>query len=322
VRRDRERKSAQVVRLSRRVVSVGNISMGGAGKTPMAAWLATEIHARGLRPAILTRGYRRRSPERAVFVPAGTAAAVEITGDEAQTFVRAGIADVCIGSDRAEAAALAQRLADPAIFLLDDGFQHWRLHRDVDIVLVDALDPFAGCHVFPRGRLREPLEAFARAGAFVITRCDPGLRIDAIERTLRAYNAGAPLFRSSVVAQRWIPVGDGAPAAPDSPPFSSAVAFCGLGNPSAFWRTLAALGVPVRFRWVFDDHHVYRPAELRCLAGRAVRMGATALITTEKDAMNLPDGVVDLIAPTPIYYLEIGVEVEDGVRLVDLCLGR
>ncbi|MGC8792174.1 MAG: tetraacyldisaccharide 4'-kinase, partial [Bryobacteraceae bacterium] len=157
-------------RLSKPVVSIGALSMGGAGKTTFTLWLARGLAERGLRPAILLRGYRRgRGPEPLALAP-GERAEARITGDEAQIHLRAGVAAVGIGRKRAEAARLLEERFHPDLFLLDDGFQHARLARDLDIVLLDALDP--ADEVFPLGRLREPPAALARAGILIVTHAE------------------------------------------------------------------------------------------------------------------------------------------------------
>ncbi len=145
-------------RLDTPVVSVGSISMGGAGKTPMVDHLAERLSDTGYRPAILTRGYRRRSIATSILVEAGETAPVSFTGDEAQIFVQSGYAHAGIGADRFVTGRLLEEKYRPDIFLLDDGFQHTRLRRDLDLVLIDSLNPFGGGAVFPLGNLREPGE--------------------------------------------------------------------------------------------------------------------------------------------------------------------
>jgi len=256
-----------------------------------------------------------------MVLPAGAGCSSEITGDEAWILLRRGDATLGIGADRYRAGTLAHRTLPAGLFILDDGFQHWRLHRDLDVVVIDALDPFDSFEVIPRGRLREPLDALARAGAFIITRLEPGIRTDAIEHVIRAHNANAPIFRSSVAARRIVNLGTGQASGIELPPFSTAVAFCGLGNPVSFWRTLGKLPSEVKFRWPFSDHHRYRPGELRRLRARTAQVGAEALITTEKDSANLPADALELLAPYPVYFVEIEAELEDPDAFLQLCLG-
>ena len=165
--RQQRRKIAHARRLATPVVSIGGISMGGAGKTPMVDHLAERLREAGHHPAILTRGYRRRSIETSILVEAGEPAPVSFTGDEAQIFVQSGYAHAGIGADRFVTGRLLEEKYRPDIFLLDDGFQHTRLRRDLDLVLIDAMNPFGGGAVFPLGNLREPMSALSRAGAFV-----------------------------------------------------------------------------------------------------------------------------------------------------------
>ncbi len=291
--------------LQTKVVSVGALVMGGAGKSPVVAHLAQRLHAAGRNPAILTRGYRRKSSG-IVIVPRGESAPIAQTGDEAQIFVRAGCAHLGIGADRFEAGRQLEQALHPGIFLLDDGFQHVRLRRDEDIVLIDALDPLAG-GVFPLGRLREPFANIARATAIIVTRVDRERSIAGIERLIRRYNPLAPIFRSRVLPREWIRFGSDS----SSPsPFRRVGAFCGLGSPNSFWRTLEELRLEVAFRRAFSDHHPYSPSELRRLAAQASAQGVEALVTTEKDVMNLCEGASALLAPHPLYWLKIGVEIE------------
>jgi tetraacyldisaccharide 4'-kinase len=317
-RLDRRRKAAGQRRLGTRVVSIGNITTGGSGKTPVVQWLAGALTGRGLTTAILTRGYRRRSPEADVVVPAGTRVPSDLTGDEAQLYLRGGIAHLGVGPDRFTVGRIVEQSLDPDIFVLDDGFQHWRLHRDLDVLLIDALDPFGGCRLVPEGRLREPLDSLSRADVFLITRWDPCFRTDAIESVLRAHNQRAPIFRARVVPTRWVDAASRATFDVMERKFTSVAAFCGLANPASFWRTLDALAVPAAVRLDFADHHVYSASELRGLAARAGASGAEALVTTEKDAMNLPA----ISCGLPLYYLEIGIEIDDGARFLDICSGR
>ena len=234
--------------------------------------------ARARSPGILTRGYGRGSPGSAHgrSRPAPTSAP-EHSGDEPQIFVRSGLAPVGIGADRFQTGTRpAPRSFDVDVLLLDDGFQHVRLARDVDIVLIDALHPFGGGDLFPLGRLREPIEALGArrhrpdhpqhvlrpAGAPSSTRSAGG--------TVRR-----PIFRARVAAAR---LGGASPPAAssriDDRPFDRAGAFCGLGNPQSFRRTLQTVGVdPVD--WVeFDDHHRYRPHELERIARQMASHGA------------------------------------------------
>ncbi len=314
-RRNLARGMASQRALQTKVVSVGGLTMGGAGKSPVVEYLAGRLHEMGRNPAILTRGYRKKSAAPMVVTPRGEKASVELTGDEAQVFVRAGHAHVGIGSDRFEVGRQMERTLHPDIFLLDDGFQHFRLKRDEDLVLIDALDPLAG-GMFPLGRRREPLESLARATAVIVTRLDPGQGTAGIERMVRRYNSRAPVFRSHVVPLHWIDFEWDHAHALDSRPFGPVAAFCGLGSPRSFWHTLEALGVEVVFRWEFGDHHAYRPAELRRLAVQASAAGAQALVTTEKDVMNLCKNALELLHPHKLFWLKIGVEIEDEQELL------
>jgi len=267
-------------RLPQAVISVGGIGVGGAGKTPFALCLADLLRTHGHPPAFLTRGYGRISQDRVTVVAPGERVAAEKTGDEAQLLVRSALGAVGIGKNRAESGrAVLEAGHAPSVFVLDDGFQHARLARDIDIVLVDTLDPFAGHALLPAGRLREPLTALARADAFVLTRCRPHRTYEGIVRMLNRYAPGKPIFRSRLEPGAWSdPVAAARPG----------VAFCGLGNPASFWNQLDEMGMDVRARVEYRDHYRYHPRDVRRLAAQAREAGASVLWTTEKDAANFP----------------------------------
>jgi tetraacyldisaccharide 4'-kinase len=205
----------------------------------------------------------------------------------------------------------------PGVFILDDGFQHWRLERQVDLVMIDALDPFGGSGLFPLGRLREPLEALKHADAFILTRTQTGRRYDGVEARLRQSNPEAPLFRSRVTPRRWIDASNGEAYPPGELPASRVAAFCGLANPASFWLTLEQLGYRPVYEWAFGDHHHYTIAEIRTLADQARAHRAEALLTTEKDLMNLPVEAMALISPIPLFWLEIRIEFENEPAIVE-----
>lgn len=272
--------------LDRPVISIGNLAMGGTGKTPVVRWLCRELASRGIRPAVLTRGYGRASDQPVAALP-GEALPVELTGEEAQLILRDGAAALAIGAGRFAASRLLarQRGFRPDVFLLDDGFQHWKIPRHLDIVLIDAIDPFRG-GVFPCGRLREPFSALARAGAVVITRAEPGNKHAGIIGEIRKYNLDCPIFYSWFSA---LP--------PALPAGARPGAFCGIGQPESFRRTLASLGIEPAFFRAFPDHHRYSAADVEPMLARA-----PLLLTTEKDFLNLPPPLQSsgAIAPVPV----------------------
>jgi tetraacyldisaccharide 4'-kinase len=311
------RKIAKARRLATPVVSVGGITMGGAGKTPMVDHLAERLRERGHHPAILTRGYRRRSIETSILVEAGEPAPVSFTGDEAQIFVQSGYAHSGIGADRFVTGRLLEEKYSPDIFLLDDGFQHTRLRRDLDLAVIDALNPFGGGAVFPLGNLREPLEALSRATAFVIMRAAPDREYVGIVRQLNSLNPRAPIFRARLEHRYW--VNYRTRQRHHSLPGAIA-AFCGLANPASFWATLRSLRLNPVYHWAFDDHHHYTCAQLDRLAAQAKMHGSALLLTTEKDAMNLPESSAGVLerAGVQLYWLKIGVHVEQEDQLLEL----
>ncbi|MGH9608275.1 MAG: tetraacyldisaccharide 4'-kinase [Bryobacteraceae bacterium] len=309
-RRRSEQHAALLPPLPTPVISVGAITMGGAGKTPFANYLAQKLCERGYASAILTRGYRRRAPAKNLVLAPGAKIPVGFTGDEAQIFLRSGSSPVGIAADRYEAAwLLLGRFPSTRVLILDDGFQHARLRRDLDIVLIDGLDPLGRGAVFPLGRLREPPEALSRADILVVTRSENDLQFEAICKCLQQYNRKAPAFRADIVGCCWRDYRTGA-CLPDLSA-RRVGAFCGLGNPENFWRMLESLGFDVVFRWEFGDHHSYKPFELQRVAHQAHIRGANILLTTEKDCVNCPPNLCSLIEPLDLAWLEIEVQMED-----------
>jgi tetraacyldisaccharide 4'-kinase len=214
-----------------------------------------------------------------------------------------------IGADRAEAGAQLLREADVGVMILDDGFQHLQLYRDFDLVLLDALMPFGGGNLLPLGRLREPPEGLARADAFLITRSQAAANLKAIVATLRRYNPDAPVYFAWLENRRWTNLKG---ETLDVREFSGmkSVAFCGLGNPESFWRSLADLGVKPMEQHCYGDHHRYTPNEFRRLARYSRELGAEVLLTTAKDAVNLCPEFEEVAEPLKVYWLEIGIGID------------
>ncbi|MGE5646474.1 MAG: tetraacyldisaccharide 4'-kinase [Acidobacteriota bacterium] len=289
-------------RLATPVISVGGLTVGGVGKSPIVLWLAEALKARGRKPAILTRGYKRRAAEPVTIVAPGELVDAARTGDEAQAYVRAAVGPVGIGAHRAAAGRAIEQLFHPDVFILDDGFQHKRLARSLDIVVLDALDPFGGGAAVPLGRLRESEAALARAGAVIVMRTPRGRSIAGLEARIREHNRTVPIFTARVTPRRWIDAATGKPAEPPQ----RVGAFCGLGNPDSFWRTLRQLGIRPEFRRAFPDHHRYTASELTRMSG------VDALLTTQKDAANLPESAFRVL------WLEIGVEIDNAEELLRL----
>jgi len=319
------RKQARDVRACRRVdapvVSVGNLTMGGTGKTPCVLRLAELLKAAGRAPGILTRGYARSSPDASLVLAPGASVDPRQSGDEPQIFVRSALAPVGIGADRYATAQSLRHRFHPDVLLLDDGFQHRKLARTMDILLIDALDPFGGGGVFPLGRMREPIPALARADIVLITRSDFTDLVLPLERAIRRWNPGAPVFRAAVEPLAWMDAAGRAHPL-GAPPFTAAGALCGLGNPQAFRRTLERAGVNV-VAWVeFGDHHHYRPKELSRIAHQFAAQGATAAVTTEKDAVNLCEDVASLLAPVDFYWLKARMKIDREAAFLEEVLRR
>ena len=255
-------------RLPRPVVSIGNLTWGGTGKTPLTAHLARALAQRGLRVAIITRGYG---------------------ADEPQVLRRLapGI-PVIIGRDRV--AAGRQAVAEGAdLLLVDDGFQHWRLHRDLDIVLVDATAPFGNGRMIPRGPLREPVTHLRRAEVVIVTRAEvPTADVAGVVARVRAIHPGATVLTARArptQLEEW-PV-------ELVQPFSivqgvRVCALSGIGNPAAFEAVVAQTGAVVALTSRFADHHLYQTRDLERVVAQCRAAGVSWIVTTLKDAARLP----------------------------------
>jgi tetraacyldisaccharide 4'-kinase len=294
------------VRLARRpVLSVGNVAAGGSGKTPFVRWLAGELLARGQRPSILTRGYGRKSSGTVVVSDgAGSVASVHDAGDEASVLARA-LPSVPIVADarRARGARRAEEIQPGiALHLLDDGFSHVALERDLDVVLLDAASPDAGGALLPAGRLREPLSSLARADLIVVTKTEQADASRAREIAAR-YASGVPVYHA---ATRVLGIRDqaGRAVAAGDLPGTTLVAVAGLARPGSFFTTLAGLGIAPAASLAFPDHDAYGPSALGRIEKAAEEAGATAVVATEKDAVKL-EGRLQL----PVYRVAIDMPV-------------
>ncbi len=305
-------------RLPATVISVGNLTVGGTGKTPFVAWLAEQLRSEGKQVAVLSRGYRGFGRGSADLNGGGGASPAEIPDEVALLRARLPAAiPVVMGADRYHAAL--PLLAKPGgvnCVLLDDGFQHLQLSRDVDVVMIDATDPFGG-GLLPAGRAREPRTALARADVLVITRSE---RAPGLEAALRRFSR-APIFYAQTAWDQLVEIGGEKPAGDASPP--RYFAFCGIGNPEAFFADLrrwsGQLGGEITGERSFPDHHRYTPEDVRGLERAALETGSTALLCTEKDACNLP---TPLESRLPVYACRIRLVPADRSALLRAILER
>jgi tetraacyldisaccharide 4'-kinase len=273
------------------VISVGNLSVGGAGKTPLVICLARLLAEKGFAPDVLSRGYGRSGHSTERVDAAGDARQF---GDEPLLIAREAGVPVYVGANRYEAGLLAEADGSPHVHLLDDGFQHRLLARALDIVVMHRSDLQE--RLLPAGRLREPLSSLRRADVLVLRREDAPL-----EAELRAYVS--PECRFWQVHRRL-----------EVRPARRALAFCAIARPTEFYAALAAAGVEVRERVSFRDHHRYSAADIARIA--RLGKGCDALVTTSKDAVKLDAGMrrqLSAVAPLETASLVVAMDDEDTV---------
>ena len=280
-----------VRRLQQPVISVGNISVGGAGKTPFLMMLGDLLRGRGIEFDVLSRGYRRRTKGVAVVDPAGLP--VEF-GDEPLLIARRMDVPVIVGEDRYEAGVLAEERFPGRWHLLDDAFQHRGLARDFDVVLVTPDD--ARDRLLPSGRLREPISALERADAVVLS---SGAKPEDFPAARRIWRV-----RRGIVPQ-------------DVPP--EPVAFCGIARPRQFFRQLKIAGVTPAAEVLFRDHHAYTEQDIASLLSIRDQNQAQGFVTTEKDAINLG---IFLPALRPLAVVPVRMELENATEAMDAMLAE
>ncbi len=278
-------------RLRGKVISVGNLTVGGTGKTPMVLWLAEKFLAEGKRVAILSRGYRGSG---------GTSDEIELMKHRLQDRVAFGV-----GKDRFAEGRRIEEMQPIDIFLLDDGFQHLPLARDLDILLMDASRPVHRSLLLPAGPLREPISAMSRADLLVFTRVEtqPGT-VEAISKL-----GECPVFAAVMRLAGFRLNGGDALLQPREMGPGPFFAFCAIGNPEAFLRDLQSWAVPVSGKKVFADHHRYTASDVKVLEEAAQAAGAKAFVTTEKDVQNL-SGVKFEGLPLYVAVIELDVKPE------------
>lgn len=319
------------------VISIGNLTVGGTGKTPVVEKFARALQRGGRKVAILSRGYksidkrRKKSwlerlidqntpdPPRVVSDGKNVLLDSATAGDEPYMLASnlRGVA-VVVDKDRVKAGRHAIKELDVDTLLLDDGLQYLHLKHRLDIVLVDRQAPFGNEHLLPRGTLREPPRNIRRASYILITKCN-GESNDALIQRIRRFNRTAeiiecahrPLYLQHVYRDERLPL--------DYLQDLYIASLCGIAAPESFESGLRSLGAKIELSRHFADHHRYSEKELRTFLQRCVKRDVHAIITTEKDAVRLPK--IDPL-PVPIYYLRVEIEILTGHETWDHCVKR
>lgn len=277
-----------------RVISAGNISAGGTGKTPLVAYIARILADRGEKVCILTRGYGRIDAKKRVLVTDGKQinSDAKHSGDEPFELANKllGKAIIIADADRVAAASWARRKFGVTVFLLDDGFQHRKVGRGLDIVCIDATDDFKDAKMLPEGRLREPLSGLKRAGAVVITRANLVADISNLRLEISTFNDDAPVFIAKNKISNILRLEDFHAKSQRSPSkfeVRKAFAFCGIGNPNNFFDQLQQEKMNITGTKAFRDHHIYTQSDVADIEKKARETSSAILLTTAKDAVKL-----------------------------------
>jgi len=283
------------------VISVGNLSLGGTGKTPLVEWIAQRLREQQVRVAIISRGYGAEDGKR---------------NDEALQLEQS-LPEVphLQNRDRVAAARVAIDELEMQCLVLDDGFQHRRLRRDLDIVLLDACEPFGHDHVFPRGTLREPPGGLRRADVVMLSRADliDSQQREAIRHRVRQLNPQAD-WLEACHEPRCLLASSGAQQPIDTLTGQRIAAFCGIGNPQGFRHTLTATGVHTKAFREFPDHHQYTRDDIADLTRWAEDANVAAVLCTHKDLVKIG---IDQLGSRPLWALTVGLKITVGEELLE-----
>ena len=300
------------------VISIGNLTTGGTGKTPLVEWIASELAQTGRRVCVLTRGYGRRSAGTRVIVSDGNEVISDAAraGDEALLLAERlkGQAAVISDADRVSAARWAVENLQSDVFVLDDGFQHLRIARNLNILTIDATNPWGNGKLLPAGILRESPAELARADCIVITRADDPAQTEKLRREIAAQRKDCPVFCSQMRLSGLRPQPGQPLIAAEEIRASRIAAFCGLGNPESFFALLRSSGYQLAHTQSFRDHHWYTQTDIDRLVRESVSRGARILLTTAKDEVKLRSLKFDI----PCYTADIAIEIENQETLREL----
>ncbi len=307
-----------------KTISVGNITVGGTGKTPLVAYIAKLLAENGEKVCILTRGYGRDNPKERVLVSDGEKVLADArdAGDEPFELANKllGMAVIIADAKRAEAGKWAKEKFGISTFILDDGFQHIQLKRNLEIVLIDASNPFGNGKLLPAGILRELIKSLKRADAVVITRANLVDGVAEIEDRISQINPNCKIFVSKNKFSHIVKLKDFPSHTIQNPKSTiqnlKAAAFCGLGNPDNFFNQLRDENFNLVTAKAFPDHHIYAQNDVRITEKLAIENGAEVLLTTAKDAVKLSHLKFNL----PCFVMENGLTFDDESAFNNLIL--
>ena len=306
------------------VISIGNITVGGTGKTPTAQKMAAIIKAMGYRVVILNRGYRSHWGKELGVVSDGNKIFMTAyeAGDEAYLMAKTlpGI-PVIIGKNRAVTGRYAVEKMNAEVIIMDDGYQHWQLERDLDVVLVDTLNMFGNGCVLPRGTLREPLQNLERGDLFLLTKTDQSSKLSRLQlrQTIAQYNDKAPVIESIHHPKNFVEIADWYKGISEN--FKDleelkgkdVMVFSAIGNPSSFEQTLSSIGLNILEAVRYPDHHDYGMLEMQYINERASSLKAVAMVATAKDAVKIPTEFIYSAREIPLYILNMDICITEGM---------
>ncbi|NIM98972.1 MAG: tetraacyldisaccharide 4'-kinase [candidate division Zixibacteria bacterium] len=309
-------------RLKARVISVGNVTVGGTGKTPLVLYLAEKLREKNRKVAILTRGYRRKKREM-VELTHETCRRIDWqdVGDEPYLLAKRLLdVPIMVSKRRSTSGEKALQKFGSEILILDDGLQHLRLSRELDIVVIDSVNPFGNGRLLPAGILREPLTSLKRADIFVLTKTDHVPSTNELVHLLRRYNPQAPIVESVYRVRSIQGLFNDSSVEPKRIEEKKAYAFSGIGNPASFENTLEQLKIHILKHRKFTDHYPYSKRDLMDLEGEARGVGADFAVTTEKDSVRIP--LVNELE-IPFYVVKIDLRITQAEKtLLDKIQGR
>jgi len=316
-----ERGLLPISKLAAPVISVGNITTGGTGKTPLVEFVTRALALKGRKICVLTRGYGRENAGRRVVVSDGKNILADEAeaGDEPRLLAEnlQGIAAIISDADRFAAGQWAVENLGAEVFVLDDGFQHLRLARNLNIVAIDATRPWGEGHLLPWGHLREPISGLARADCVIITRADDMDGASALREEVERLTPNKPIFSSQMAVRLIRKLEDNSIRDLPNQRLELAqpvAAFCGIGNPASFSTQLKNAGYEAVCATFFPDHHRYNMVDVNNVVKQAKNAGAKSLVTTAKDAVKLRGFSFEI----PCYVLEIGISIENEAQFLEM----